>query len=129
METAPHYAKDLYEHLTALYGVEDSLPGVAADWLAHYPSVNTQRAYARSFKIFVQYARQRGIHPLRLRPEHAREFATYLTTLESRAGKQFSATTRQTMLSAASTFYQHWYLLREDFSTENPFAAVPRPRS
>ncbi|MFD8546304.1 phage integrase N-terminal SAM-like domain-containing protein [Streptomyces sp. NPDC059649] len=102
---------------------------MAADWIGRYPSVNTQRSYIRSFRVLVNFARQCGIHPLELGQEHAQQFAMHLATLARRDGKQFSATTRQLILSAASTFYQHWYLLREDFRTENPFASVPRPRS
>ncbi|MEU9502480.1 site-specific integrase [Streptomyces sp. NPDC048196] len=126
MENIPYYAKLLREYLVGIYGPDDSLPDLAADWIARYPSPNTQRSYNRSFRLFVAFARRRGIHPMQLESKHAHDFAAYLTTVTGREDKPLSSTSRRSMLSAASTFYQHWYTLKGDYTSRNPFADVPR---
>jgi hypothetical protein len=39
----PEHARKLYDHLVGLYGEDDVLPTLAASWIAHQRSVNTQR--------------------------------------------------------------------------------------
>src|SRR5262245_46745416 len=79
-EQWPDHARRLYDHLTALYGEDDPLPTLAAGWIAHQRSDNTQRAYARGFKVFEKFARDHGTHPLHVKFMLADTFAKYLQT-------------------------------------------------
>ncbi|WP_063806807.1 hypothetical protein [Streptomyces regalis] len=54
------------------------LPTLAASWIAHQRSVNTQRAYARGIKIFEEFAREHGAHPMALKFVLADTFRLYL---------------------------------------------------
>lgn len=56
-ELWPEYARKLYDHLAAHYGEDDPLPTLAASWIAHQRSLNTQKSYARGFRIFEEFAR------------------------------------------------------------------------
>ncbi|MEU9796884.1 integrase, partial [Streptomyces sparsogenes] len=60
----PEHARKLYDYLVGLYGEDDVLPTLAAGWIAHQCSANTQRAYARGFRIFEEFAREHGTHPM-----------------------------------------------------------------
>lgn len=126
MPDMPYYAQLLREYLVGIYGPDDSLPDLAAHWIARYPSANTQRSYSRAFKLFVAFAQRHGIHPMELEPKHAQAFAIHLTTVTGREDKPLSGASRRSLLSAASTFYQHWYVLTGDYVSPNPFADVPR---
>jgi integrase/recombinase XerD len=59
-EQWPEHARRLYDHLEALYGADDALPTLAADWVAHQRSANTQRYWARGFRIVEEFARNRA---------------------------------------------------------------------
>lgn len=60
----PDEARNLADHLTAIYGNHDPLPTIAGGWIARQKSRHTRRAYTRTFKAWEEYARSTGIHPL-----------------------------------------------------------------
>lgn len=138
-EQWPEYARRLYEHLVALYGADDVLPTLAAGWVAHQRSANTQRAYARGFRIFEEFAREHGVHPMQVRFGLADTFSMYLRTAPTwvpvrggargelaRTGPPYSDASRANALSAASSFFR--YLDKaSDEGVKNPFDGVQRP--
>jgi hypothetical protein len=63
----PSHARDLFRLLADRYGEGDPLPLAAAGWIAHQRSVHTQKNYAQHFRVFEQYARECGVHPLLVR--------------------------------------------------------------
>lgn len=105
----PEHARKLYDHLVALYGEDDVLPTLAASWIAHQRSANTQRAYSRGFKVFEEFAREHGTHPLGVKFVLADTFRLYLETTPTwvrvkggrrgemvRTGKPYSDASRRT---------------------------------
>lgn len=63
-EQWPAHARRLYDRLVALYGADDLLPTLAASWIAHQRSDNTQLAYARGLQILEEFAREHDAHPM-----------------------------------------------------------------
>lgn len=135
----PEHARKLYEHLYAIYGDDDPLPTLAAAWIAHQRSPNTQRAYARGFRIFEEYAREHGAHPMRVDFLLADTFRLYLAKTPTyvrvkggrrgemtRAGEPYSDASQANALSAASSFFTYLDVV-SDKSIKNPFDAVQRP--
>ena len=88
------------------------------DWLARYPDT-TARAYARDWADWLAFLA--GESPLRARRPQAQAWNNHLQAAEA-AG----ATIRRKM-SACSSAYT--YLVGEELTTRNPFAAVNRDRS
>ncbi|MGW3910532.1 tyrosine-type recombinase/integrase [Streptomyces sp. NPDC005070] len=135
----PEHARKLYDHLVELYGAEDVLPTLAATWIAHQRSVNTQRAYARGFKVFEEFARDYGSHPMAVKFALADTFRLHLETAPTwvrvkggergdmtRTGKPYSEASRANALSAASSFFVYLDKVSDD-GVKNPFDAVQRP--
>jgi integrase len=99
--------------------------------------VHTQKNYARHFRVFEQYARECGVHPLLVKLPLADAFAKHLTTAPTlvwRDGRRVAAgppradTAQAAVLSGASSFYD--YALKAqvlDRAVGNPFEAVLRP--
>ena len=138
-ELWPEHARKLYDHLLALYGEDDVLPTLGASWIAHQRSVNTQRAYARGFRVFEEFAREHGAHPTAAKFPLADTFRLYLETTPTwvrvkggrrgelvRAGKPYSEASRANALSAASSFFSYLDKVSDD-GVKNPFDAVARP--
>jgi integrase len=135
----PEHARKLYDHLIGFYGERDMLPTLAASWIAHQRSVHTQRAYARGFKVFEEFAREHGAHPMTVKFVLADTFRLYLETTPTwvrvkdgrrgemiRTGKPYSDASRANALSAASSFFTYLDVVSDD-SVKNPFDAVARP--
>ncbi|MFD8415483.1 tyrosine-type recombinase/integrase [Streptomyces sp. NPDC059650] len=135
----PEHARKLYDHLLALYGEEDMLPTLAASWIAHQRSVNTQKSYARGFHAFEEFARDHGTHPMAVQFGLADTFRMYLETTPTwvrvkggrrgemaRTGKPYSDASRKNALSAASSFFVYLNKVSDD-GVKNPFDAVQRP--
>ncbi|MFE4631279.1 tyrosine-type recombinase/integrase [Streptomyces mirabilis] len=135
----PEHARKLYDHLFGLYGEDDVLPALAASWVAHQRSANTQRAYARGFKMFEEFAREHGVHPVAVKFVLADTFRLYLQNTATwvrvkggrrgemvRAGKPYSEASRANALSSASSFFSYLDKVSDD-GVKNPFAAVQRP--
>ncbi|MFI5987124.1 tyrosine-type recombinase/integrase [Streptomyces sp. NPDC051555] len=138
-EQWPEHARRLYDFLVGIYGEDDALPTLAAGWIAHQRSANTQRAYARGFKVFEEFARDHGQHPMAVKFMLADVFSTYLTTAPTwvrtrggqrgemaRTGAPYSDASRANSLSAASSFFTYLDKV-SDTSVKNPFDAVVRP--
>ncbi|MFI2764890.1 tyrosine-type recombinase/integrase [Streptomyces echinatus] len=135
----PEHARKLYDHLATLYGEDDPLPTLAAAWIAHQRSVHTQRSYARGFRIFEEFAREHGAHPMTVKFPLADTFRLYLETTPTwvrvkggrrgemtRTGKPYSDASRKNALSAASSFFSYLDKVSDD-GVKNPFDAVQRP--
>ncbi|MFD8710897.1 tyrosine-type recombinase/integrase [Streptomyces anulatus] len=135
----PEHARKLYDHLAALYGEDDVLPTLAAAWIAHQRSANTQKSYARGFRIFEEFAREHGAHPLKVTFPLADTFRMYLETTPTwvrvkggargemiRTGPPYSDASRANALSAASSFFAYLDTV-SDTPLKNPFDAVRRP--
>ncbi|MFF3730871.1 tyrosine-type recombinase/integrase [Streptomyces sp. NPDC002476] len=135
----PEHARRLYDHLMALYGEDDPLPTLAASWIAHQRSDNTRRSYARGFRVFEEYAREHGTHPVAVKFTLADGFRLWLETTPqwqrvkggrpgemTRTGKPYSDASRANSLSAASSFFRFLDKVSDD-GVKNPFDAVQRP--
>ncbi|MEU6965024.1 tyrosine-type recombinase/integrase [Streptomyces chrestomyceticus] len=135
----PEHARRLHDHLAGLYGAGDLLPTLAAAWIAHQRSVNTQRSYARGFKVFEEFAREHGTHPTAVKFALADTFRLHLETAPTwvrvkggrrgemtRTGKPYSEASRANALSAASSFFAYLDKVSDD-GVKNPFDAVQRP--
>ncbi|MFE7935289.1 tyrosine-type recombinase/integrase [Streptomyces sp. NPDC057456] len=135
----PEHARKLYDHLVGLYGEDAVLPTLAASWIAHQRSANTQRAYTRGFKVFEEFAREHGVHPMAVKFVLADTFRMYLETTPTwvrvkggargemvRTGKPYSEASRANALSAASSFFTYLDKVSDD-GVKNPFDAVQRP--
>jgi integrase/recombinase XerD len=135
----PEHARRLYEHLVGLYGEDDPLPTLAAGWVAHQRSENTQRAYARGFKVFEEFARDHGTHPMHVKFMLADTFSKYLETAPTwvrvkggrrgemaRTGEPYSDASRANALSSASSFFSYLDVVSDE-PLKNPFDAVARP--
>lgn len=121
----PDEARQLADHLTAIYGDRDPLPTVAGGWIARQKSRHTRRAYVRTFKAWEGYARSAGIHPLRTNLPLADSYAKNLAKTPTRNGKPPAETTQAQALAAAGSFYT--YATRIQAVDCNPFASVLRP--
>ncbi|MER6162703.1 tyrosine-type recombinase/integrase [Streptomyces sp. NPDC001868] len=135
----PEHARKLYEYLVGLYGEDDPLPTLAAGWVAHQRSVNTQKTYARGFKVFEEFARDHGAHPVHVKCMLADAFSKYLESAPTwqrvkggargemaRTGEPYSDASRANALSAASSFFTYLDVVSDD-GVKNPFDAVQRP--
>jgi integrase len=135
----PEHARKLYDHLVGRYGADDMLPTLAATWIAHQRSVNTQKAYARGFRVFEEFAREYGTHPMAVKFVLADAFRLHLETAPTwvrvkggargemvRTGKAYSEASRANALSAASSFFTYLDKVSDD-GVKNPFDAVQRP--
>ncbi|MFZ3555822.1 integrase [Streptomyces sp. BH055] len=135
----PEHARRLYDHLAALCGEGDALPTLAAAWIAHQRRVHTQRAYARGFRMFEEYAREYTTHPMEVKFGLADTFRLHLETAPTwvrakgggrgemmRTGKPYAAASRANALSAASSFFAYLDKVSDD-GVKNPFDAVQRP--
>ncbi|MEU5163940.1 tyrosine-type recombinase/integrase [Streptomyces sp. NPDC020875] len=135
----PEHAKKLYDHLVGLYGEDDPLPTLAASWIAHQRSANTQRAYARGLRVFEEFAREHGAHPMGVRFSLADAFRMWLEQAPTwvrvkggargemvRTGAPYADASRANALSAASSFFAYLDKVSDD-GVKNPFDAVQRP--
>ncbi|WP_235968552.1 integrase [Streptomyces mesophilus] len=135
----PAHARKLYEYLVALYGADDVLPTLAGGWIAHQRSENTRKAYARGFRVFEEFAREHGTHPMAVKFVLADAFRLHLETAPTwrrvkggkrgemeRTGPPYSDASRANALSAASSFFVYLDKVSDD-GVKNPFAAVQRP--
>ncbi|MER6367227.1 tyrosine-type recombinase/integrase [Streptomyces mirabilis] len=138
-EEAIAFARELAGH----YPDGDRFPGVAGAWIARQKTANTRRGYVRQFRVWEQYARSSGNHPLQARFALAEAFARYLETAptmqpvkggrrgeKAPTGKPRSDTARANLLSVCSSF--HTYAVRASKELglgidADPFALVPRP--
>uniref|UniRef100_A0AAU2JXA7 Tyrosine-type recombinase/integrase n=1 Tax=Streptomyces sp. NBC_00049 TaxID=2903617 RepID=A0AAU2JXA7_9ACTN len=135
----PEHARKLYDCLVGIYGEGDGLPTLAASWIAHQRSVNTQRSYARGFKVFEAFAREHGAHPMTVKYTLADGFRLWLERTPklvpvkggrrgelARTGPLYSDASRANSLSAASSYFGFLDKISDD-GVKNPFDAVPRP--
>ncbi|MFC7872041.1 tyrosine-type recombinase/integrase [[Kitasatospora] papulosa] len=135
----PEHARKLYDLLVGLYGKDDLLPTLAAAWIAHQRSVNTQKAYARGFRIFEEFAREYGAHPMAVKFPLADTFRLHLEQAPTwvrvkggrrgemaRTGKPYGDASQANALSAASSFFAYLDKVSDD-GVKNPFDAVQRP--
>ncbi|MFE4999280.1 tyrosine-type recombinase/integrase [Streptomyces mirabilis] len=135
----PEHARKLYDHLVGLYCEDDAMPTLAASWIAHQRSANTQKSYARGFRIFEEFVREHGAHPLKVKFGLADTFRLYLEQTPTwvrvkggrrgemvRAGKPYSDASRANALSAASSFFAYLDVVSDE-PLKNPFDAVQRP--
>ncbi|MEU6946567.1 tyrosine-type recombinase/integrase [Streptomyces sp. NPDC046316] len=135
----PEHARKLYAHLVELYGEGDVLPPLAGAWIANQRSDNTRRAYARGFRVFEEFAREHGTHPMAVKFALADAFRLWLEQTPTwvrvkggarnemvRSGPPYSDASRANALSAASSFFSYWDKV-SDAGVKNPFDAVQRP--
>ncbi|MCX4429600.1 tyrosine-type recombinase/integrase [Streptomyces mirabilis] len=135
----PEHARKLYDRLVGLYGEGDALPTLAASWIAHQRSIHTQRSYAHGFRIFEEFAREYGAHPMAVKVVLADAFRLHLETAPTwvrvkggargemaLTGKPYSEASRANALSAASSFFAYLDKVSDD-GVKNPFDAVQRP--
>ncbi|MDT0547651.1 MULTISPECIES: tyrosine-type recombinase/integrase [Streptomyces] len=135
----PKHARRLFDFLAGIYGDGDPLPTLAAGWVAHQRSANTQKSYARGFRIFEEFARDHGTHPLDVKFMLADTFRMYLETTPTwarvkggrrgemaRTGKPYSDASQANALSAASSFFTYLDKVNDE-PLKNPFDAVQRP--
>jgi integrase/recombinase XerD len=134
----PAEARALRDDIAALYGDGDPLPDLAGGWIARQRSSNTRKAYARRFRVWEEYARSSGVHPLEARlplaDAYARHIETAPTLVRVKGGRRgqmaptgepLSPSGQAQALSAAGSFYT--YCARLGAVPADPFAAVPRP--
>ncbi|MFZ3494716.1 tyrosine-type recombinase/integrase [Streptomyces sp. 5.8] len=135
----PEHARKLYEFLVSVYGENDVLPTLAASWIVNQRSDNTRRAYARGFKVFEEFAREHGVHPMAAKFALADAFRLWLEQTPTsvpvkggrrggmaRTGQPYSDASRANALSSASSFFTYWDKVGDD-GVKNPFDAVQRP--
>ncbi|NUR01396.1 MAG: tyrosine-type recombinase/integrase [Streptomyces sp.] len=134
----PEEALGLAEDLAAHYPAGDPFPTVAGAWIARQKTRNTRRTYARQFRVWEEYARSTGAHPLTAGFPIAEAFTRYLETAPTLrpvkggrrgelapTGKPRDDASRANLLSACSSF--HKYAVRARAAEFDPFALVPRP--
>ncbi|UQT55045.1 tyrosine-type recombinase/integrase [Streptomyces durmitorensis] len=134
----PREALDFASELAAHYPQGDPLPALAGAWIARQKTPNTRSTYIRQFRVWEQYARSRGAHPLEADFPLAEAFSRYLEaapTMKSvKGGKRgqkepvgppHSDRARATLLSACSSF--HAYAVRARRKGSDPFELVHRP--
>ncbi|MFE1521599.1 hypothetical protein ACFW9I_33080 [[Kitasatospora] papulosa] len=135
----PEHARKLYVYLLAFYAEDDPLPTLAASWIANQRSSNTMKAYARGFRVFEEFAREHGAHPMAVKFGLADTFRMYLETTPTwvrvrggrrgemaRSGMPYSEASQKNALSAASSFFLYLDKVSDD-GLKNPFDAVQRP--
>jgi site-specific recombinase XerD len=133
-EEAIAFARELAAH----YPDGDRFPGVAGAWIARQKTANTRRGYVRQFRVWEQYARDTGTHPMQARFALAEAFSRYLETAptmrpvkggrrgeKAPTGPPRDDASRANVLSACSSFYA--YAVRGKAVEIDPFALVPRP--
>ncbi|MFE7331647.1 hypothetical protein ACFU8W_43470 [Streptomyces sp. NPDC057565] len=104
-------------------GEDDVLPTLAAAWIAHQRSVNAQKTYGRGFRIFEEFAREYGVHPMAVTFPLADTFRLHLETAPTwqrvkgeargemaRTGMPYSDASRANALSSASSFFAYMEL-------------------
>ncbi|MEO3853203.1 hypothetical protein ABGB09_37305 [Streptomyces sp. B8F3] len=90
------------------------LPTLAGDWIASQRSTNTRRSYARGLKVFEEFTRKHGIHPMAARIGLIGAFRIYLETAPTwrcipgghrvRNGTPYSPNSRASTVCAANSF-------------------------
>ena len=134
----PEEAVDFANELAAHYPAGDPLPALAGAWIARQKTRNTRATYVRQFRVWEQYARSTGKHPLEARFPLAEAFSRYLeaapTMRSVKGGKRGekapvgpprSDSARANLLSACSSF--HAYAVRARGDGSDPFELVVRP--
>lgn len=134
----PQEAIDFANELGAHYPPGDPLPALAGAWIARQKTPNTRSTYVRGFRVWEQYARQTGMHPLEADFPLAEAFSRYLeaapTMRSVKGGKRGekapvgpprSDSARANLLSACSSF--HAYAVRARREGSDPFELVVRP--
>ncbi|WP_055590045.1 tyrosine-type recombinase/integrase, partial [Streptacidiphilus griseoplanus] len=144
----PDEARAFSEELAAHFPAGDPFPGLGGAWIARQKTANTRKTYIRQFRVWEEYARHAGAHPLTARFSLAEAFARYLETAPTLrpvkggcrgemapTGEPRPDAARANVLSACYSF--HTYAVRA--ATEmrlqergldvdaDPFALVPRP--
>jgi len=134
----PEEAVDFANELAAHYPAGDPLPALAGAWIARQKTRNTRATYVRQFRVWEQYARSTGKHPLEASFPLAEAFSRYLeaapTMRSVKGGKRGekapvgpprSDSARANLLSACSSF--HAYAVRARGDGSDPFELVVRP--
>ncbi|MFE3522222.1 tyrosine-type recombinase/integrase [Streptomyces sp. NPDC059161] len=134
----PQEALDFARELAERYPAGEPFPGVAGAWIARQKTKNTRNTYIRQFRVWEQYARETGTHPLQTRFPLAEAFSRYLETAPTMVsvkggargekapiGPPRSDRARGNLLSICSSF--HAYAVRAHRQDEDPFALVIRP--
>ena len=134
----PEEAVDFANELAAHYPAGDPLPALAGAWIARQKTRNTRATYVRQFRVWEQYARATGKHPLEASFPLAEAFSRYLeaapTMRSVKGGKRGekapvgpprSDSARANLLSACSSF--HAYAVRARGDGSDPFELVVRP--
>lgn len=96
------------------------LPTLAAAWIAHQRSANTQKTYGRGFRIFEEFAREYEAHPMAVTFPLTDTFRLHLETAPTwqrvkggargemaRTGKPYSDASRANAQSSASSFFAY----------------------
>ncbi|MFF2511677.1 tyrosine-type recombinase/integrase [Streptomyces sp. NPDC058086] len=133
-QEAIDFANELAEH----YPHGDPLPALAGAWIARQRTINTRATYIRQFRVWDQYARSRGAHPLEAQFPLAEAFSRYLETAptmrsvkggkrgeKAPVGPPRSDSARANLMSACSSF--HAYAVRARREGSDPFELVARP--
>ncbi|NUP37022.1 MAG: tyrosine-type recombinase/integrase [Streptomyces sp.] len=134
----PPEARDFAAELAQHYPDGDPFPGLAGAWIARQKTRNTRTTYVRQFRVWEEYARTSGTHPLEARFPLAEAFSRYLETAptmqpvkgghrgqKAPTGPPRSDTARANLLSACSSF--HTYAVRARGDGADPFSLVARP--
>ncbi|WP_405580692.1 tyrosine-type recombinase/integrase [Streptomyces sp. NBC_01092] len=134
----PEEAVDFANDLAAHYPPGDPLPALAGAWIARQKTKNTRSTYVRQFRVWDQYARSRGTHPLDANFPLAEAFSRHLETAptmksvkggkrgeKAPVGPPRSDSARANLLSACSSF--HAYAVRARREGSDPFELVSRP--
>lgn len=134
----PPEARDFANELGALYPHGDPYPALAGAWIARQKRPNTRQTYVRQYRVWDEYCRESGTHPLEARFTLAEAFSRHLETAPTMrpvkggrrgerapTGPPRSDTTRANLLSACSSF--HTYAVRARNDGIDPFALVARP--
>lgn len=131
----PEEAVDFANDLAAHYPPGDPLPALAGAWIARQKTKNTRSTYVRQFRVWDQYARSRGTHPLDANFPLAEAFSRHLETAptmksvkggkrgeKAPVGPPRSDSARANLLSACSSF--HAYAVRARREGSDPFELV-----
>lgn len=134
----PAEARAFAAELAAHYPQGDTFPGLAGAWIARQKTPNTRSTYVRQFRVWEEYARTSGAHPVQAHFALAEAFSRYLETAPSMrpvkggrrgemapTGEPRKDTARANLLSVCSSFYA--YAVRARAMESDPFDLVPRP--
>lgn len=131
----PEHAKKLAAHLVGIYGEDDVLPVLAGNWIASQRSANTQKSYARGLKVFEEFARNHGIHPMAARVGLVGPFRIYLETAPTwqwvpgshlvRSGPPYAPHSRASTLCAANSFLDYLESAGEEEGTPSVDRSPP----